>query len=100
MCIKCRNVLPFAGKIEKIRENLYGNMATTSTKASPIYNSQARDIYDENEVNFFLTLQHVLGICKQLLIYDIFVVMPFILQEYSNALSEVRSIVIRNMTSF
>lgn len=38
------------GKIDKVRDALYGNTATTSTKASPSYNSQSRDIYDENEV--------------------------------------------------
>ncbi|XP_037301247.1 protein madd-4 isoform X4 [Manduca sexta] len=37
------------GKIDKVRETLYGSTATTSTKATPNYNSQARDIYDENE---------------------------------------------------
>ncbi|XP_039752542.1 protein madd-4 isoform X1 [Pararge aegeria] len=36
------------GKVDKVRDALYGN-PTTSTKASPSYNSQARDIYDENE---------------------------------------------------
>ncbi|KAL0860686.1 hypothetical protein ABMA27_010029 [Loxostege sticticalis] len=37
------------GKIDKVRDALYGNTATTSTKAAPSFNSQARDIYDENE---------------------------------------------------
>ncbi|XP_059062707.1 protein madd-4 isoform X1 [Achroia grisella] len=37
------------GKIDKVRDALFGNTATTSTKASPSFNSQARDIYDENE---------------------------------------------------
>ncbi|XP_063833977.1 ADAMTS-like protein 3 [Ostrinia nubilalis] len=37
------------GKIDKVRDALYGNTATTSTTAAPSYNSQARDIYDENE---------------------------------------------------
>ncbi|XP_072946588.1 protein madd-4 [Epargyreus clarus] len=37
------------GKIDKVRDALYGNPATTSTKASPSFNNQARDIYDENE---------------------------------------------------
>ncbi|XP_041971374.1 protein madd-4 isoform X2 [Aricia agestis] len=34
------------GKVDKVRDALYG---TTSTRAAPSYNSQARDIYDENE---------------------------------------------------
>ncbi|KOB77866.1 ADAMTS-like protein 1, partial [Operophtera brumata] len=37
------------GKIDKVRDALYGTVPT-STKASPSYNSQARDIYDENEM--------------------------------------------------
>ncbi|KAM3958734.1 LOW QUALITY PROTEIN: ADAMTS-like no long nerve cord [Aphomia sociella] len=37
------------GKIDKVRDALLGT-ATTSTKASPSFNSQARDIYDENEM--------------------------------------------------
>ncbi|XP_045518903.1 ADAMTS-like protein 1 isoform X2 [Pieris brassicae] len=36
------------GKVDKVRDALYGS-ASTSTKASPSFNSQARDIYDENE---------------------------------------------------
>ncbi|CAK1547829.1 unnamed protein product [Leptosia nina] len=36
------------GKVDKVRDALYGSV-TSSTKASPSYNSQARDIYDENE---------------------------------------------------
>ncbi|XP_068624023.1 protein madd-4-like [Battus philenor] len=36
------------GKIDKVRDALYGSTGTTSTKA-PSFNSQARDIYDENE---------------------------------------------------
>ncbi|KAJ0171985.1 hypothetical protein K1T71_012748 [Dendrolimus kikuchii] len=36
------------GKIDKVRDAIYGTI-TTSTKASPSFNSQARDIYDENE---------------------------------------------------
>ncbi|XP_026315930.1 ADAMTS-like protein 1, partial [Hyposmocoma kahamanoa] len=34
--------------LDKVRDALY-NTATTSTKASPSFNSQARDVYDENE---------------------------------------------------
>lgn len=39
------------GKIDKVRDALYGNTATTSTKASPSFNSQERerDMYDEHE---------------------------------------------------
>lgn len=38
------------GKMDKVRDALYGNTATTSTKASPSFNSQERDMYDEHEV--------------------------------------------------
>lgn len=38
--------------LDKVRDALY-NTATTSTKASPSFNSQARDVYDENEVSFY-----------------------------------------------
>ncbi|KAH9635716.1 hypothetical protein HF086_011106 [Spodoptera exigua] len=40
------------GKIDKVRDALYGNTATTSTKASPSFNSQERerDLYDEHEM--------------------------------------------------
>ncbi|KAG7296503.1 hypothetical protein JYU34_020277 [Plutella xylostella] len=37
------------GKIDKVRDAMYGNTATTSTKPATNYNSQGRDIYDENE---------------------------------------------------
>lgn len=37
-----------------MRDALYGNTATTSTKAAPSFNSQARDIYDENEVSLLI----------------------------------------------
>ncbi|XP_075985885.1 ADAMTS-like no long nerve cord [Anticarsia gemmatalis] len=37
------------GKMDKVRDALYGNTATTSTKASPSFNSQERDMYDEHE---------------------------------------------------
>ncbi|XP_053620196.1 protein madd-4-like isoform X4 [Plodia interpunctella] len=38
------------GKIDKVRDALYGNTATTTTKAPPSFNSQLpRDLYDENE---------------------------------------------------
>lgn len=43
-------IIIVTGKTDKARDSNYGNTATTSTKASPNYNSQARDIYDENEV--------------------------------------------------
>ncbi|XP_038218162.1 protein madd-4 isoform X2 [Zerene cesonia] len=36
------------GKVDKVRDALYGS-GSTSTKPAPSYNSQARDIYDENE---------------------------------------------------
>ncbi|CAB3237803.1 unnamed protein product [Arctia plantaginis] len=37
------------GKIDKVRDAVYGNTATTSTKASPSFNSRERDMYDEHE---------------------------------------------------
>ncbi|CAH2058374.1 unnamed protein product, partial [Iphiclides podalirius] len=36
------------GKLDKVRDALYGSSGTTTK--SPSYNSQARDIYDENEM--------------------------------------------------
>ncbi|GBP79725.1 Protein madd-4 [Eumeta japonica] len=37
------------GKIDKVRDALYGSPATTSAKPSPSFDSRARNIYDENE---------------------------------------------------
>lgn len=53
-CIKFK-IMSFicSGKIDKVRDAVYGNTATTSTKASPSFNSRERDMYDEHEVRTF-----------------------------------------------